>query len=53
MLGGLIASLWILVLPSNRRKDISLYVARMAVLNAYQTFKAKTGHSIPCVSLLR
>ncbi|KAH7108094.1 hypothetical protein BKA62DRAFT_6830 [Auriculariales sp. MPI-PUGE-AT-0066] len=47
MLGGIVSSLWILVLPPNRRKDISLYVARFAILNAYQTIKAKTSFNIP------
>ncbi|KZV80869.1 hypothetical protein EXIGLDRAFT_845163 [Exidia glandulosa HHB12029] len=47
LLNGSLASLWILVLPPSRRKDISLYVARLAALNAYQTVKAKTGLSVP------
>lgn len=44
---GTLASLWILVLPPGRRKGISLYVFRFAVLNAYQVVKSKTGWCLP------
>lgn len=50
-MNGAVASLWILVLPPHRRKDISLYVARFAALNLYQTVKFRTGFSIPYAAL--
>ncbi|OCB89730.1 hypothetical protein A7U60_g3078 [Sanghuangporus baumii] len=47
LINASIASLWILILPDKRRVEISLYVARLAALCAWRTWRLHGGASIP------
>jgi len=44
---GSMASLWILALPRKRRDEIAFYVARLAALSAWDTWRLNGGESIP------
>ena len=46
-----LASLWILILPDNRRAAISLYVARLAAQCAWEAWKLEGGYTIPYVPI--
>ncbi|EJD03402.1 uncharacterized protein FOMMEDRAFT_20509 [Fomitiporia mediterranea MF3/22] len=47
MINASISSLWILILPSKRRNEIALYVARLAALCAWRIWRLEGGPAIP------
>jgi hypothetical protein len=49
-INGAVGSFWILALPAKRRKQISLYVARLALMSLWKASRINGGPGLKYVS---